>query len=62
ITTIAEGVENAEQLDALWVLGCDQAQGFYLGHPRPGAVSPPAATDWGEVAVGDGSRHASPGH
>ena len=60
ITTIAEGVENSEQLDALWVLGCDQAQGFYLGRPRPGTVSPPAATDWGEVASADPSRELAP--
>jgi diguanylate cyclase (GGDEF)-like protein/PAS domain S-box-containing protein len=32
---VAEGVENAEQLRALRLLGCDQAQGFFLGRPMP---------------------------
>jgi len=57
ITTIAEGVENGEQLDALWVLGCDQAQGFYLGRPRPGTVSPQPANDW--ITVTDESDQVS---
>ncbi|MEJ3744942.1 EAL domain-containing protein [Actinomycetes bacterium KLBMP 9797] len=36
LTTIAEGVENAEQLQALVDLGCDRAQGYYFSRPRPG--------------------------
>jgi EAL domain-containing protein (putative c-di-GMP-specific phosphodiesterase class I) len=28
MTTVAEGVETQDQLDALWHLGCDQSQGF----------------------------------
>ena len=32
---MAEGVETAEQLDALRALGCDAAQGYYLGRPAP---------------------------
>lgn len=36
LTTIAEGVENADQLRTLMQLGCDQAQGYFLGRPRPG--------------------------
>ncbi len=31
--TIAEGVENAEQAEALRGLGCGLAQGYHLGHP-----------------------------
>jgi diguanylate cyclase (GGDEF)-like protein/PAS domain S-box-containing protein len=41
LTTIAEGVEDADQLTMLRGLGCDQAQGFLLGRPRP---QPPALT------------------
>jgi len=48
LTTIAEGVETAEQLDALWVLGCDQVQGYHLGRPCPPVRPPLAVTDWGE--------------
>ncbi|MFD2417673.1 sensor domain-containing protein [Amycolatopsis pigmentata] len=35
LTVVAEGVENATQLELLRDLGCDQAQGFYLGKPLP---------------------------
>ncbi|MEU4245938.1 EAL domain-containing protein [Amycolatopsis sp. NPDC026612] len=37
LTVIAEGVESAEQLELLRTLGCDQAQGYYLGRPVPAA-------------------------
>ena len=33
LSVIAEGVENARQLELLQELGCDQVQGFYLGRP-----------------------------
>jgi EAL domain-containing protein (putative c-di-GMP-specific phosphodiesterase class I) len=33
--TIAEGVENADVLEALRDLGVDYAQGYYLGRPEP---------------------------
>jgi diguanylate cyclase (GGDEF)-like protein/PAS domain S-box-containing protein len=36
LTTIAEGVEEPAQFDALRQLGCDQAQGFLLGRPKAG--------------------------
>lgn len=35
LRAIAEGVETADQLDALKVLGCDIAQGYLLSHPLP---------------------------
>ncbi|MFI0470545.1 EAL domain-containing protein [Saccharopolyspora sp. 5N102] len=35
LTVVAEGVETAQQLDLLRRLGCDQAQGFYIGKPTP---------------------------
>ena len=35
LTTVAEGVETAEQLEVLTRLGCDCAQGFVIGRPMP---------------------------
>ncbi len=35
IHVVAEGVENADQLEILKQLKCDQVQGFYLGRPMP---------------------------
>ncbi|HYH49212.1 MAG TPA: GGDEF domain-containing phosphodiesterase, partial [Acidimicrobiia bacterium] len=35
LTTVAEGVETAEQMAALRDLGCDWAQGYHLGRPGP---------------------------
>jgi diguanylate cyclase (GGDEF)-like protein/PAS domain S-box-containing protein len=35
LDVVAEGVETARQLDLLRDLGCDQAQGYYLGKPSP---------------------------
>jgi EAL domain-containing protein (putative c-di-GMP-specific phosphodiesterase class I) len=56
---VAEGVETLEQLDLLRAMGCDQAQGFYLGRPAPAANVPamiarvpsrgPRANDLGNV-------------
>jgi diguanylate cyclase (GGDEF)-like protein/PAS domain S-box-containing protein len=33
--SVAEGVENAEQLAILQSLGCHYAQGYFLGYPQP---------------------------
>ena len=35
LTTVAEGVETQEQLEALDKLNCGLVQGFYLGRPQP---------------------------
>jgi len=37
LETVAEGVESRQAWDAVQDLGCDLAQGFYLGHPMPAA-------------------------
>jgi diguanylate cyclase (GGDEF)-like protein len=38
ITTTAEGVETAEQLDQVRSAGCAEAQGYYFDGPRPAAL------------------------
>ena len=35
LSVVAEGVEEAAQLDSLRDVGCDLAQGYYLGRPVP---------------------------
>lgn len=41
MTTIAEGVEDADQLRTLRELDCDKASGYHLGRPAPaGALAP----------------------
>ncbi len=39
---VAEGVEDAETLDRLAELGCDEAQGYHICRPLP----PPELPDW----------------
>ena len=38
LKAIAEGVEELAQAEALMGLGCDQAQGYYFGHPDPSDI------------------------
>ena len=42
LTVVAEGVEDAETMQALAQAGCDTAQGYYLARP----MSAQAMTDW----------------
>ena len=35
LTTIAEGVETAEQMFTLKKMGCDIVQGYYFSRPLP---------------------------
>ncbi len=37
ITTTAEGVETAEQLERVRIEGCTEVQGYFFGLPRPAA-------------------------
>ena len=37
MTTTAEGVETAQQLDMLRALGCTEIQGYLFSPPRPAA-------------------------
>jgi EAL domain-containing protein (putative c-di-GMP-specific phosphodiesterase class I) len=37
LNVLCEGVETEEQLDVLKALGCDEAQGYYVGKPVSGA-------------------------
>lgn len=38
IRTVAEGVENDAQAEALLALGCDEAQGYWFGRPEPADI------------------------
>lgn len=56
LTTVAEGVETAEQAEMLRWLGCEQGQGWLYGKPVP-------ADQLGEVVerIGKPSGHQPPG-
>ena len=47
LNVVAEGVEDQWTLDLLATFGCDQAQGYHIARPMPGA----AFTGW----LGDSS-------
>jgi EAL domain-containing protein (putative c-di-GMP-specific phosphodiesterase class I) len=42
---VAEGVEHQDQLDLVRRLGCEYAQGYYLGMPAPAARMQPVEPD-----------------
>lgn len=50
IGLLAEGVETAEELAAVRRLGCDYAQGFYLGRPAAALLPPTAQSVRGSLA------------
>ena len=35
LTVVAEGIEEQSQMTTLEEMGCEMAQGFFLGHPGP---------------------------
>jgi EAL domain-containing protein (putative c-di-GMP-specific phosphodiesterase class I) len=43
LPVVGEGVERLEQLRVLQELGCESAQGFYLGRPAAGEEHTPSA-------------------
>ena len=61
MTTIAEGIETAEQLAEMRAAGCTEGQGYLIGRPMPASEvamllrKPPALRD-------HGACHASNGH
>ena len=38
LTTVAEGIEDAEVAERLHAMGCDEVQGYLYGRPQPAAV------------------------
>ncbi len=46
LTACAEGVETPEVLDFLDSVGCDRAQGYYIGRPMPGQELEAAVRAW----------------
>ena len=50
LRVVAEGVETREVWDSLQALGCDLAQGFFLGRPMPGGEFPEWLKTFGDAA------------
>jgi EAL domain-containing protein (putative c-di-GMP-specific phosphodiesterase class I) len=46
LTACAEGVESQEILDFLESVGCDRAQGYFIGRPMPGTLLEAAVREW----------------
>jgi EAL domain-containing protein (putative c-di-GMP-specific phosphodiesterase class I) len=46
LTACAEGVESQEVLDFLDGVGCDRAQGYFIGRPMVGSVLEQCVRDW----------------
>ncbi|HEX6674415.1 MAG TPA: EAL domain-containing protein [Actinomycetes bacterium] len=51
LQTVAEGIEDAAQLDALRQLGCDLGQGYYLSRPLDPEAVPAYLAEHGVVAA-----------
>jgi EAL domain-containing protein (putative c-di-GMP-specific phosphodiesterase class I) len=46
LTACAEGVESQEVLDFLDGVGCDRAQGYFIGRPMAGTALELAVREW----------------
>ncbi len=51
IKVVAEGGEDARQLELLGAMGCDQAQGYYFARPMPAADVPAFLTKFAAPAA-----------
>lgn len=51
MNVLAEGVEQASQLEVLESLGCDEAQGFLIGRPMPAEQFVQLMSDWDKQTV-----------
>jgi diguanylate cyclase (GGDEF)-like protein len=51
MTTTAEGVETALQFQSLQLLGCSEAQGYYLSKPVPASELPDLIETWSKKSL-----------
>lgn len=56
VPVVGEGVETAEQLELLREIGCDAAQGYYLGRPAPFDEFLQHREEGSDLASGRGDR------
>jgi EAL domain-containing protein (putative c-di-GMP-specific phosphodiesterase class I) len=52
MSVVAEGIETAEQLDALKELGCDYGQGYHFAKPLQAAAAEAMLRDSTPLFVG----------
>ncbi|CAN5585026.1 hypothetical protein BH20ACT23_BH20ACT23_20990 [soil metagenome] len=62
LRVVAEGVETRAVWDSLQSLGCDQAQGFFLGRPMPGHKLPEWFANFGSPSNLVPAGPSRPGH
>ena len=60
LTVVAEGVEGAEHVDALRVLGCDIAQGYHFARPMRRRAVTEMLAEVGTIHDVDGSVTTAP--
>ena len=53
ISTVAEGVETAAQLEQLAAFGCDEAQGYLFSPAQPASEVPRLLAGWPGTSAGD---------